>query len=162
MTTVHISFSQVAQLLPIAPRTTRLIAKLHSIACSCECGCCSAGGRAGRRRHRSLCGRTRVSAGSALSWTSRVSRARITSMGGRQPILVVRQQSRYELEMTASRHCQAHSQCPAHYTSHCSYQRCGESCRPQCMGQRSCAVLCEILHSIYCRHNISCDLKLSN
>jgi len=81
MTTVHISFSHVAQRLSIAPRTTRLSSKLHSIACSYECCCSSAGGRAGRRRHRFLCGRTRAPAGSALSWTPRVSRARITKYG---------------------------------------------------------------------------------
>lgn len=151
MTTVHISFSHVAQRLPIAPRTAGLNKKLHSKACSCECCCSSTGERGGRRRHRSLCGRTPAPAGSALSWTPRVSRARITKYG---------RAGANRFWWHISSHCQCH--CPAHYTSHHSYQRCGESCCPQCMGQRSRAVLSEILYSAYCRHNNSCDLKLRN
>lgn len=117
--------------------------KLHSTACSCECSAVPR--RVGRRRHRSLCGRTRAPAGSALSWTPHVSSARITKYGLAPTVLVtLQQQPRYKLEMPDSSHCQCH--CSAHYTSH----YCGEPCCPQCMGQRSRAVLSEILYSKYC------------
>ena len=39
----------------------------------------------GGRRHRSLCGRTRAPVGSALSWTPRIIRARVTMYGRRAP-----------------------------------------------------------------------------
>jgi hypothetical protein len=138
MTTVHVSFSHVAQRLPIAPPTTSCTPlHVHASAAVLQ--------RVGSRRHPSLCGRTRAPAGSALSWTPRVSSARITEYGRAPTVLVsCQQQPLYKLEMPDSSHCQCH--CPAHYTSH----YCGEPCCPQCMGQRSRDVLSEILYSKYC------------
>jgi hypothetical protein len=125
MTTVHISFIYVAQLLSIAPTTTtRLNAKLHSIACSCCCW--PAGGVISPR----------VPAGSALSRTSRVCRARIAKCGRAATVLVACQQPRYDLEMTVSSHCQYHCQCPAHYTSH--YATASSHCQYHCQCPAHC------------------------